>query len=191
MKANGHLRHVDIRCDRSESRSSSGPPAAHGPLAGPAAGGAKVGMRRRVGPLRVAQLLRPAYGPRSQEWSRGRRCRGMHTTTRSFPLRVEQLLRPAYGPRSQEWSRGRRCRDAHASTRSLRGPSTAGGPGWAHGRRCRFVQRRAAPAWPAHGPRSQLVPRPAVPRGACGSVPVMRSRRWRSESGWAVRYGPW
>ena len=32
---------------RSESRSSSGPPEAHGPLAGPAAGGAKVGMRRR------------------------------------------------------------------------------------------------------------------------------------------------
>jgi hypothetical protein len=47
MKANGHLRHVDIRCDRSESRSSSGPPAAHGPLAGPAAGCAKMRMRRR------------------------------------------------------------------------------------------------------------------------------------------------
>jgi len=30
-------------------------------------------------------------------------------------------------------------------------------------------------------PRSQSGPRPAVPRGACGSVPVMRSRRWRSE----------
>ena len=90
-------------------------------------------MRRRVGPLRVVQLLRPAHSPRYQEWSRGRRCRGVHATTRSFPLRVEQLLRPAYGPRSQEWSRGRRCRDAHASTQSLSGPSTAGGPGWAHG----------------------------------------------------------
>jgi hypothetical protein len=111
-------------CNHSESRSSSGPPAAHGPLAGPAAGGAKVGMRRRVGPLRVAQLLQPARSQRSQEWSRGRRCRGVHATTSSFPLRLEQLLRPAYSPRSQEWSRGRRCRDAHASTRSLRGPST-------------------------------------------------------------------
>jgi hypothetical protein len=70
-------------CDHSEPRNSSGPPAAHGPLAGPAAGGAKVGMRRRVGPLRVAQLLRPAYGPRSQEWSRGRRCRDAHASTRS------------------------------------------------------------------------------------------------------------
>ena len=39
-------------------------------------------------------------------------------------------------------------------------------------------------------PLSQLVPRPAVPRGACGSVPDMRSRRWRSESGWAVWHGP-
>ncbi len=143
-----------------------------------------------VQPIRVTQLLRPARSPRSPCGSRGRRCQvGMRR--RVGPLRVAQLLRPARSPRSQEWSRGRRCRDAHASTRSLRGPSTADGPGWAHGRRCRFVQRRAAPAWPAHGPRSQLVPRPAVPRGACGSVPVMRSRRWRSESGWAVRYGPW
>jgi hypothetical protein len=70
------LRHGKARA-QSESRCSSGPPAAHGPLAGPAAGGAKVGMRRRVGPLRVAQLLRPARSPRSQEWSRGRRCRGV------------------------------------------------------------------------------------------------------------------
>jgi hypothetical protein len=36
--------------------------------------------------------------------------------------------------------------------------------------------RRAALAWPACSPRSQVGPRPAVPRGACGSVPVMRSR---------------
>jgi hypothetical protein len=104
---------------RSESRSSSGPPIAHGSLAGPAAGGAKVGMRRRVG-----------------------------------PLRVEQLLQPAYGPRSQEWSRGRRCRDAHASTRSLRGPSTAGGPGWAHGRRCRFVVSSYSAVQLRRGPRT-------------------------------------
>ena len=47
IKSKRLLRHVDIRCDHSESRSSSGPLAAHGPLAGPAAGGAKVGMRRR------------------------------------------------------------------------------------------------------------------------------------------------
>jgi hypothetical protein len=90
-------------------------------------------------------------------------------------------------------ARGRRRRDVHASTRSSRGPCTANGPGRAHSRRCRLiVQRRAAPAWSARGPRSQLGPRPAVPRGACGSVPVTRSRRWRSESGFrAVRHGPW
>ena len=147
---------------RSESRSSSGPPEAHGPLAGPAAGGAKVGMRRRVGPLRVAQLLRPAYGPRSQEIGKNGLAAG------GAEMRMRRREASAARPR----------------------PVVPVGP-TAHGRRCRFVQRRAAAAWPAHGPRSQLVPRPAVPRGACGLVPVMRSRRWRSESGWAVRYGPW
>jgi hypothetical protein len=53
-------------------------------IAGPAAGGAEIRMRRRVGPLRVAQLLQPARSPRSQEWSRGRRCRDTHASTRSF-----------------------------------------------------------------------------------------------------------
>ncbi len=48
-----------------DSRSSSSPLAAHDSLAGPAAGGAEIGMRRCVGPLRVAQLLRPARSPRS------------------------------------------------------------------------------------------------------------------------------
>ena len=97
---------------------------------------------------------------------------------RSFPLRVEQLLWPAYVPRSQEWSRGRRYRDAHASTRSLRGPSTADGPGWAHRRWCRVVQRRATTrSFPAPGRAApparvrpaipRMVSRPAVPRCAC------------------------
>jgi hypothetical protein len=42
------------------------------------------------------------------------------------------------------------------STRSSPGPRAASGAGWAHGRRCRFVQRCAAPAWPAYGLRSRL-----------------------------------
>ncbi len=74
------------------------------------------------------------------------------------PLQVTHLLRPARGPRSPKGSRGRRCRDVHASMRSFRCPRTARGPGWAHGRLCLFVQRRAAPVWPAHGPRSRLGP---------------------------------
>ena len=114
-------------CDHSESRSSSGPLAAHGPLAGPAAGGAEIGMRRRVGPLRVAQLLRPARGPR-------------------FPKG------PAAG--GAEMCMRRRV------------ASAARGPGWVHCRQCRFVQRRAAPAWTARGPRSQLGPRPVWPKVA-------------------------
>jgi hypothetical protein len=47
-------------------------------------------------------------------------------------------------------------------------------------RRVRSVQCRAAPAWPAHGPRPLLGPRPAAPRGAFGSAQVMRSSLWRS-----------
>ncbi len=172
------------------SRSSSGPLAAHGPLEGPAAGGAKIGMRRRVGPLRVAQLLRPARGPQSPKGlAAGGAEMCMRRRVAPAPSRAVPPARSR--PAIPKGSRGRRCRDVHVSTRSSCGPCTAHGPGRAHSRRCRVVQRRAAPAWPAHGPRSQLGPRPAVHRGACGSVPVMRSRRWHSESGWAVRYGPW
>ena len=80
-------------------------------------------------------------------------------------------------------------RDAHASTRSSsRGPLTASGPARAH---CRLpsaasrsaVQLRRDPRCRPVGSRGRR-----CTRGACGSVPVMRSRRWRSASGWAVRY---
>jgi hypothetical protein len=54
----------------------------------------------------------------------------------------------------------------HVSTRSCK--RAASGIGWAYGRRCRFVQRRAAPAWP-HGPRSRLGPLPAAPAARCWS----------------------
>jgi hypothetical protein len=115
------------RCDHSESRSSSGPLAAHGPLAGPATGSAEICMRIRVGPLLLSLT----------------------------PLRVEQLLRPARGQRSQEWSRGRWCRDVHAMTRSSRsesssssGPLTARDPknGLAAGGAKMRMRRRVAPA---------------------------------------------
>ena len=135
--------------------------------------------------------------PRDPQGDRGLRAGRRSCVTRNGHVDVEWPARspewPARSPRSQDWSRCRRRRDVHASTRSSRGPCTANGPGRAHSRRCRLiVQRRAAPAWSARGPRSQLGPRPAVPRGACGSVPVMRSRRRRSESGFrAVRYGQW
>ncbi len=68
-------------CDRSESRSSSGPLAARGPLAGPAAGCAAIGMRRRVGPLRAAQLLRSTRCLRSPKGLAAGRCRDVHATT--------------------------------------------------------------------------------------------------------------
>ncbi len=48
---------------------------------------------------------------------------------------------------------------SYSAVQLRRGPRTARGPGW--------------------------VPRAAAPRGACCSVPVMRSRRWRSASAWA------
>ncbi len=46
--------------------SHAAPPPSRGPRSpvGPAAGGAEMSMRRRVGPLRVTQLLLPARGPR-------------------------------------------------------------------------------------------------------------------------------
>jgi len=97
LKDKRSLRHVDIRCDRSESRSSSGPRTARDPKNGLAAGGAEMRMRRRkasaarprpvvpVGPTadgaalyRSAQLRRgprPAHGP---SWARGRRCPAEH-----------------------------------------------------------------------------------------------------------------
>ena len=160
---------------------------------GPYAGRRSLSCSTRSGPtrLRMPTLAQPAAGPARGPWvRRGMRAGRRSCVTRNGHVDVEW---PARSPRSQDWSHGRRRRDVHASTRSSRGPCTANGPGRAHSRRCRLiVQRRAAPAWSARGPRSQLGPRPAVPRGACGSVPVTRSRRWRSESGFrAVRHGPW
>ncbi len=49
-------------CDRTESRSPSGPLAARGPLAGLAAGGAEMGMRRRVAPAARSRPVVPV-GP--------------------------------------------------------------------------------------------------------------------------------
>ena len=97
MKDKRSLCHVDIRCARSESRSSSGPRTARDPKNGLAAGGAEMRMRRRkasaarprpvvpVGPtadgaasysaVQLRRGPRPAHGP---SWSRGRRCPAEH-----------------------------------------------------------------------------------------------------------------
>jgi hypothetical protein len=95
------------------------------------------------------------------------------------PLRVTQLLRPARGPQFPK------------------GPA-AGGPDM-------LMRQRVAPAARARpvvpvGPTAGVAAsrstvqlrrgsQPVVPCGACGSMPVMQSRRWRSASGWAIRYG--
>ncbi len=55
----------------------------------------------------------------------------------------------------------------HASTRSFRGPRATSGPDWTHGRRCRFVQRRAALAWP-----------PVVPVGYRGRRRLGKHAAW-------------
>jgi hypothetical protein len=83
------------------------------------------------------QLLRSARGPWSRCVFRGRRCQDVHALTRS--------------------SRYLLCRDVHALTRSSRSPRAASGPGWAHGRQCRFVQRF-----------SMARIRPAIPVGSRG-----------------------
>jgi hypothetical protein len=120
VTAGASCRHA---CEHSEPRSSSGPLAARGPLAGPAAGGAEM-------------------------------C--MHASTRACGSRARPVV--PVGPTAGGAA-------LHSAVKLRRGRRTARGPGW--------------------------VPRPAAPRGACGSVPVMRSRRWRSASAWAVRYSPW
>ncbi len=59
-------------------------------------------MRRRVGALRVAQLLRPARSSRSQNGlAAGGAEIGIMMQQRVGPLRVAQLLRPARSQRSQ------------------------------------------------------------------------------------------
>jgi hypothetical protein len=119
-------------------------------------------MRRRVGPLRVAQPVRPARSPRSQEWSRGRRCRDVHATTRSSRSESSSSSRPACGPRSPkglaaggaEMCMRRRVAPAacarpmvpvepiacgaasYSAVQLRRGPRAAHGPSWARGRRC-------------------------------------------------------
>ncbi len=114
-------------CDYSESRSSSGPLAAHGPLAGPAAGGVEIGMRRREGPLRVVQLLRPAYSPRSPK---GLAADGVEMSMR-------RSVAPAARPRPMVPVEPTADGAASYSAVQLRrGPRTAHGPSWARDRRC-------------------------------------------------------
>jgi hypothetical protein len=143
----------------------------------------------------------PARSRPAAPWgSRGRRCPDAHAWTRmsapshaappasSWPTVPLQVPRPAV-PRCacvDSWL----GRPVHGQWSPL-GPQTA-------------VQLRVAPCSSA-AVRSRLAVRslPAGPvgsrcgrcladsTGACGLVPVMRSRRQRSASGWAVRYGPW
>ncbi len=116
-------------------------------------------------------------------WCLGFRVSGAVTDRRAH------FLRRHWGERYVGLSRTGRLRQQQ---RQLTPAVDAAGSLWTvH----RFVQLRAAPAW--HGTRTARgpgwVPRPAVPSGAGGSVPVMRSRcrRWRSASGQTVRNGPW
>jgi hypothetical protein len=127
---------VDIRVTTLSLTSHAVLPARSRPAAplGPAAGGAEMRMRRRVGPLRVTQLLRPARGPQSPCGSRGRRCRDVpHASTRGFrgprldsgpgwahgravPLRVAPCSSAAVRswPAGPVGSRGWRCLAEHA-----------------------------------------------------------------------------
>ncbi len=148
-------------CDHSESRSSSGPLAGHGPLAGPAAGGAEIGMRRRVGPLRVAQLLRPARSPRSPKGLAAGgaemcMCRRVAPAARAQPM---VPVEPTAGSAA-----------SYSAVQLRGGPRAAHGPSWARGRRypaehaarCRScgvadgIVNQVGPSSTAHG-SSELV----------------------------------
>jgi hypothetical protein len=114
-------------CDRSESCSSSCPLAAHGSLAGPPAGGAEIRLRRRVGPLRVAQLLRPTRGQRSPK--------GLAAGGAEMCMR--RRVAPAAGARPIVPVEPTACGAASYSALQLRrGTRAAHGPSWARGRRC-------------------------------------------------------
>ena len=144
---------------------------------------------RRVGPLRVVQLLRPARSPRSQEWSRGRRCRDQHATTRS-----SRGPYTADGPGS---AHGRRCR-LYSAVQLRRGPRTAHGPSWSRGLRCPAehaarcrscgvadgVVNQVGPSGTAHG-SSELVKAHTPRRGrhSCRNSVVFRGR--------PDKRGPW
>jgi hypothetical protein len=99
---------------------------AHSPLADPAAGGAGIRIRRRVSPLRVTQLLRPARGPRFPKGSVAGgaemcMCRRVVSAARARP--VVPVGTTAGGAAS------------YSCVQLRRGPRTARDPGWARGRR--------------------------------------------------------
>jgi hypothetical protein len=148
-------------CDHSESRSSSGPLAAHGPLAGPAAGGAEMCMRRRVGPLRVTQLLRPACSQRSQNGlaAGGAEMCMLRRVAPAARARPMVPVEPTAGGAA-----------SYSAVQLGRGPRAAHGPSWArcrwcpaeHAARCRScgvadgVVHQVGPSGTAHG-SSELV----------------------------------
>jgi hypothetical protein len=112
-------------------------------------------------------------------------------TRRSAPSHAD--LRPARSPR---FPKGLAAGGAEMCMRRLVAPAVRSrqvvpvGPTTCSAALRSAVQlRRRRGPLAARGP--SWVPRPVVPRGAGGSIPVMRSRRWRSASGWAVQYSPW
>ena len=148
-------------------------------------------MRRRVCVLRVAQLLRPA---RSPKWSRGRRCRDVHATTRS-----SRGPCTANGPGRAHTLATAGGAASYSAVQLRRSPRTAHGPSWARGRRypaehaarCRScgvadgVVNQVGPSGTAHG-SSELVKahtprrgrhscRNTPPGGLVGAAPWSRS----------------
>jgi hypothetical protein len=128
----------------------------------------------------------------------GMQSRDQHCSTRDetgSKAAVEQLSQHV-GPRHAapsarsrpavpKGSRGRRCRDVRRVASAARArPVVPVGPGWVHGRQYRSVQRRAASAWPAHGPRSRARGRRRVAEHAA------RCRSCRVADGVVNQVGP-
>jgi hypothetical protein len=119
------------------------------------------GMRRRVGPLRVAQLLRPARGPRSPK---GLAAGGAEMCMRRR-VAPDARARPMVpvGPTAGGAA-------SYSAVRLRRGPRAAHGPSWApvrrcpaeHAARCRScgvadgVVNQVGPSGTAHGSSEQV-----------------------------------
>jgi hypothetical protein len=135
-------------------------------------------MRRRVGPLRVSQLLRPARGQRSPKGLAAggaemcmRRC--VAPAARALPMVPNE---PTAGGAT-----------SYSAVQLLRGPRTAHGPSWARGRRCPAehvarcrscgvadcVVNQVVPSGTAHG-SSELVKAHSPRRGrpSCRNTPL-------------------
>jgi hypothetical protein len=83
-------------------------------------------MRSRVGPLRVAQLLRPARGPRSPK--------GLAASGAEMCMR--RRVAPAARARPMVPDEPTAGAASYSAVQLRRGPRSAHGPSWARGRRC-------------------------------------------------------